>query len=56
MTQDTYIAPNLIDQAAKMGACDETLAWLRKEPRTVDQAVDRYPEWWLQRAADRLTD
>ena len=56
MTQETYITPDLINRAAQLGACEESLAWLRAEPRTQDQAVARYPDWWLRKCAGRLTD
>lgn len=43
----TPITPRMIDEAQERGAPDEMLAWLRADPRTVDNLARQKPEWAL---------
>ena len=43
------ITKSAIVVAAKLDACPEALAWLRAEPRTMEQLVEKNHEWarWI---------
>jgi hypothetical protein len=41
------IANKMIDEAAKLDACNEVLEWLRKAPRTLAELASEFPQWYL---------
>lgn len=53
--QVAVVTPEEIARAEELGACNEALDWLSEEPRDWSVVVERYPQWLLRYAADKLT-
>lgn len=49
------IDSHMIDAAERGGACDEAIAWLRRESRTIQELADLHPYWLLWAAGNAVT-